>query len=233
MTNPPLPWHGRGFYTYNETGLVIGTRYSKGAPRKSAKVAKSGVRAPIASSRGMAKYCDRCQQKKQVLCFLYGIILPFAFRMSIMLAQLVALKLLIYALDVARFDMGVFVGVGVKETQAETQGVLGIHDDVYLLFIGCNRTKTKPSTSRVRIFRPFSKDIPSIHDSFPQNCYASPFLYAELAAAVQAAVDAMLPQIREQVREEYRNGASGSGGNPPPVTIHTWLERFNKQKPRN
>ncbi|GJW85364.1 Myb/SANT-like domain-containing protein [Tanacetum coccineum] len=28
----------------------------------------------------------------------------------------------------------------------------------------------------VRIFRPFSKDIPSIHDSFPQNCYASPFL---------------------------------------------------------
>ncbi|GKA62713.1 putative reverse transcriptase domain-containing protein, partial [Tanacetum coccineum] len=55
---------------------------------------------------------------------------------------------------------------------------------------------------------------------------------AELAAAVQAAVDAMLPQIREQVREEYRNGASGSGGNPPPVTIHTWLERFNKQKPR-
>ncbi|GKA96959.1 putative nucleotidyltransferase, ribonuclease H, partial [Tanacetum coccineum] len=54
---------------------------------------------------------------------------------------------------------------------------------------------------------------------------------AELAAAVQAAVDAMLPQIREQVREEYRTGASGS--NPPPVTIHTWLERFNKQKPRS
>ncbi|GJU00181.1 hypothetical protein Tco_1110519 [Tanacetum coccineum] len=31
---------------------------------------------------------------------------------------------------------------------------------------------------KVRIFRPFSKDIPSIHDSFPQNCYASPFLYS-------------------------------------------------------
>ncbi|GJT94861.1 hypothetical protein Tco_1090379 [Tanacetum coccineum] len=28
----------------------------------------------------------------------------------------------------------------------------------------------------VRIFRPFSKDILSIHDSFPKNCYASPFL---------------------------------------------------------
>ncbi|GJS27870.1 putative nucleotidyltransferase, ribonuclease H [Tanacetum coccineum] len=37
--------------------------------------------------------------------------------------------------------------------------------------------------------------------------------------------------MREQVREEYRTGASGS--NPPPVTIHTWLERFNKQKPRS
>ncbi|GJR27962.1 hypothetical protein Tco_1104194 [Tanacetum coccineum] len=54
---------------------------------------------------------------------------------------------------------------------------------------------------------------------------------AELAAAVQAAVDAMLLQIREQVRKEYRTGASGS--NPPPVTIHTWLERFNKQKPHS
>ncbi|GJY20257.1 putative reverse transcriptase domain-containing protein [Tanacetum coccineum] len=54
----------------------------------------------------------------------------------------------------------------------------------------------------------------------------------KIGCTVQAAVDAMLPQIREQVREEYRNGASGSGGNPPPVTIHTWLERFNKQKPR-
>ncbi|GJU51283.1 putative reverse transcriptase domain-containing protein [Tanacetum coccineum] len=43
----------------------------------------------------------------------------------------------------------------------------------------------------------------------------------------------MLPQIREQVREEYRTGAVGSGSNPPPVTIHTWLERFNKQKPRS
>nr|GEY85786.1 hypothetical protein [Tanacetum cinerariifolium] len=35
--------------------------------------------------------------------------------------------------------------------------------------------------------------------------------------------------------EEFRtsSGPSGSGGNPPPVTIHTWLERFNKQKPRS
>ncbi|GJT45646.1 putative reverse transcriptase domain-containing protein [Tanacetum coccineum] len=62
---------------------------------------------------------------------------------------------------------------------------------------------------------------------------------AELAAAVQAAVDAMLPQIREQVREEYRAGALAFQSsnfffsNPPPATIHTWLERFNKQKPHS
>ncbi|GKA50547.1 zinc finger, CCHC-type, retrotransposon gag domain protein [Tanacetum coccineum] len=54
---------------------------------------------------------------------------------------------------------------------------------------------------------------------------------ARTRCVVQAAVDAMLPQIREQVREEYRTGASGS--NPPSVTIHTWLERFNKQKPHS
>ncbi|GKA42798.1 putative reverse transcriptase domain-containing protein, partial [Tanacetum coccineum] len=35
------------------------------------------------------------------------------------------------------------------------------------------------------------------------------------------------------VREEYRIDAVTSGSNPPSVTIHTWLERFNKQKPRS
>nr|GFA19028.1 hypothetical protein [Tanacetum cinerariifolium] len=45
----------------------------------------------------------------------------------------------------------------------------------------------------------------------------------------------LLPQIRAEIREEFRtsSGPSDSGGNPPPVTIHTWLERFNKQKPRS
>ncbi|GJR11209.1 putative reverse transcriptase domain-containing protein [Tanacetum coccineum] len=51
--------------------------------------------------------------------------------------------------------------------------------------------------------------------------------------AVQQTVGSMLLQIRDQVREEYRTGAVASGSNPPPVTIHTWLERFNKQKPRS
>nr|GEZ35101.1 zinc finger, CCHC-type, retrotransposon Gag domain protein [Tanacetum cinerariifolium] len=43
------------------------------------------------------------------------------------------------------------------------------------------------------------------------------------------------PRIREEIREEFRTGSesSNAGGNPTPVTIHTWLERFNKQKPNS
>nr|GEX79790.1 zinc finger, CCHC-type, retrotransposon Gag domain protein [Tanacetum cinerariifolium] len=42
-----------------------------------------------------------------------------------------------------------------------------------------------------------------------------------------------IDKIRTEIREEFRtsSGPSDAGGNPPPVTIHTWLERFNKQKP--
>nr|GEX43234.1 hypothetical protein [Tanacetum cinerariifolium] len=44
-----------------------------------------------------------------------------------------------------------------------------------------------------------------------------------------------LPLIREEIREEFRigSGSSNAGGNPPSVTIHTWLKRFNKQKPHS
>nr|GFC40400.1 hypothetical protein [Tanacetum cinerariifolium] len=58
---------------------------------------------------------------------------------------------------------------------------------------------------------------------------------ADLSAAVQNALQTLLPQIRAEIREEFRtsSGPSNSGGNPPPITIHTWLERFNKQKPRS
>nr|GEU89767.1 hypothetical protein [Tanacetum cinerariifolium] len=52
---------------------------------------------------------------------------------------------------------------------------------------------------------------------------------AELVAAVQNALQTLLPQIREEFRTG--SGPSDSGRNPPPVTIHTWLECFNKQKP--
>nr|GFC65390.1 hypothetical protein [Tanacetum cinerariifolium]GFC69704.1 hypothetical protein [Tanacetum cinerariifolium] len=54
---------------------------------------------------------------------------------------------------------------------------------------------------------------------------------ADLSAAVQNALQTLLPQIREEFRTSY--GPSNAGGNPPPVTIHTWLERFNKQKPHS
>nr|GFC17401.1 hypothetical protein [Tanacetum cinerariifolium] len=53
---------------------------------------------------------------------------------------------------------------------------------------------------------------------------------AELSAAVQNALQTLLPQIRAEIREEFR---TNSGRNPPLVTIHTWLECFNKQKPRS
>nr|GEY04157.1 zinc finger, CCHC-type, retrotransposon Gag domain protein [Tanacetum cinerariifolium] len=45
----------------------------------------------------------------------------------------------------------------------------------------------------------------------------------------------LLPQIRAEIREEFRtsSGPLNAGGHPPPVTIHTWLERFNKQKPHS
>nr|GEU94878.1 zinc finger, CCHC-type, retrotransposon Gag domain protein [Tanacetum cinerariifolium] len=45
----------------------------------------------------------------------------------------------------------------------------------------------------------------------------------------------LLPQIHVKIHEEFRtsSGPSDSGGNPPPVTIYTWLECFNKQKPRS
>nr|GEV51010.1 zinc finger, CCHC-type, retrotransposon Gag domain protein [Tanacetum cinerariifolium] len=41
--------------------------------------------------------------------------------------------------------------------------------------------------------------------------------------------------IHPEIREEFctSSGPSDAGGNPPPITIHTWLERFNKQKPRS
>nr|GFD16472.1 hypothetical protein [Tanacetum cinerariifolium] len=58
---------------------------------------------------------------------------------------------------------------------------------------------------------------------------------ADLSTAVQNALQTLLPQIRAEIREEFRtsSGPSDAGGNPPPVTIHTWLERFNKQKPHS
>nr|GFD43280.1 zinc finger, CCHC-type, retrotransposon Gag domain protein [Tanacetum cinerariifolium] len=44
-----------------------------------------------------------------------------------------------------------------------------------------------------------------------------------------------LPQIHAEIREEFRtsSGPSNASGHPPSVTIHTWLERFNKQNPHS
>nr|GFC68755.1 hypothetical protein [Tanacetum cinerariifolium] len=58
---------------------------------------------------------------------------------------------------------------------------------------------------------------------------------ADLSAAVHNALQTLLPQIRAEIREEFRtsSGPSDAGGNPLPVTIHTRLERFNKQNPHS
>nr|GEZ65993.1 hypothetical protein [Tanacetum cinerariifolium] len=55
---------------------------------------------------------------------------------------------------------------------------------------------------------------------------------ADLSAAIQNALQTLLPQIHAEIREEFHTSSepSDAGGNPPSVTIHTWLERFNKQK---
>nr|GFA08656.1 zinc finger, CCHC-type, retrotransposon Gag domain protein [Tanacetum cinerariifolium] len=49
------------------------------------------------------------------------------------------------------------------------------------------------------------------------------------------ALQALLPQIRAEIHEELRtsSGPSDAGRNPPPITIHTCLERFYKQKPHS
>nr|GFD07725.1 zinc finger, CCHC-type, retrotransposon Gag domain protein [Tanacetum cinerariifolium] len=58
---------------------------------------------------------------------------------------------------------------------------------------------------------------------------------ADLSAAVQNTLQTLLLQIRPKIRKEFRtsSGPSDAGGNPLSVTIHTWPERFNKQKPHS
>ncbi|GJU63862.1 putative reverse transcriptase domain-containing protein [Tanacetum coccineum] len=50
--------------------------------------------------------------------------------------------------------------------------------------------------------------------------------------AVQRAVNALLPGLTTQITNELRQSGVGGNGEQPP-TIHTWLERFGKQKPRS
>nr|GEY33167.1 zinc finger, CCHC-type, retrotransposon Gag domain protein [Tanacetum cinerariifolium] len=50
--------------------------------------------------------------------------------------------------------------------------------------------------------------------------------------AVQRAVGALLPGLTTQLTNELRQNDAGSNGDQP-LTIHTWLERFGKQKPRS
>nr|GEY00347.1 DNA/RNA polymerases superfamily protein [Tanacetum cinerariifolium] len=50
--------------------------------------------------------------------------------------------------------------------------------------------------------------------------------------AVQRAVNTLPPDLTAQITNELHHNGAGSNGDQPP-TIHTWLERFEKQKPRS
>nr|GFD22933.1 zinc finger, CCHC-type, retrotransposon Gag domain protein [Tanacetum cinerariifolium] len=65
------------------------------------------------------------------------------------------------------------------------------------------------------------------------TCQSTPeFSGPAFDEAVQRAVNALLPGLTAQITNELcHNGAGGNGDQPP--TIHTWLERFGKQKPRS
>ncbi|GJU18474.1 retrotransposon protein, putative, ty3-gypsy subclass [Tanacetum coccineum] len=58
------------------------------------------------------------------------------------------------------------------------------------------------------------------------------FSGAAFEAAVQRAVDALLPGLTTRLTNEIRQNGNGGSGDQPP-TMHTWLERFGKQKPRS
>nr|GEU56966.1 reverse transcriptase [Tanacetum cinerariifolium] len=50
--------------------------------------------------------------------------------------------------------------------------------------------------------------------------------------AVQRAVNVLIPGLTAQITNELHQNGTGSNDDQPP-TIHTWLERFGKQKPRS
>nr|GFB94438.1 hypothetical protein [Tanacetum cinerariifolium] len=55
----------------------------------------------------------------------------------------------------------------------------------------------------------------------------------DLSTAVQNALQTFLPQIRAEISEEFRtsSGPLDAGGNPPPVTIHTWQKSGDRHQP--
>nr|GFB22566.1 zinc finger, CCHC-type, retrotransposon Gag domain protein [Tanacetum cinerariifolium] len=71
------------------------------------------------------------------------------------------------------------------------------------------------------------------------NCetYGGPHSYNDCPSTIGQTKNVYAARAYNQgeIREEFRtsSGPSDAGGNPPPVTIHTWFERFNKQKPHS
>nr|GEV87204.1 hypothetical protein [Tanacetum cinerariifolium] len=66
-------------------------------------------------------------------------------------------------------------------------------------------------------------------------CYSLPLHLFTERYAQPYFFSCLIRQIRAEIHKEFRTsfGPSDAGGNPPPVTIHTWLECFKKQKPHS
>nr|GEX02242.1 hypothetical protein [Tanacetum cinerariifolium] len=69
----------------------------------------------------------------------------------------------------------------------------------------------------------------------PRQVTRDGFGARERVFRMQLPLDILFMSYMAEICEEFRTGSGplDSGGNPTPVTILTWLKRFNKQKPRS
>nr|GEW92828.1 zinc finger, CCHC-type, retrotransposon Gag domain protein [Tanacetum cinerariifolium] len=73
---------------------------------------------------------------------------------------------------------------------------------------------------------------PSIYSMVNTRQSTPEFFGPAFDEAMQQAVNVLLPDLTAQITNELRQNDAGSNGDQPP-TIHTWLERFGKQKPQS
>ncbi|GJT00267.1 ribonuclease H-like domain-containing protein [Tanacetum coccineum] len=131
----------------------------------------------------------------------------------------------------------------------ERKGFDGKVDEGFLVGYSINSKSFRVFNSRTRIVEEnlhiqFSENISNIAESGPNWLFDIDALtnllkyLPELFELVMEGaygcilVDTLLPGLTTRLTNEIRrNGAGGSGDQPP--TIHTWLERFRKQKPQS
>ncbi|GJX89296.1 putative nucleotidyltransferase, ribonuclease H [Tanacetum coccineum] len=86
------------------------------------------------------------------------------------------------------------------------------------------------SHTKIEFVRPKQQERPVKYAEMYRSQDENTCTYAERQFAFSSPWMSMLPQIRRTI--VYARNTVGARCNPPPVTIHTWLERFNKQKPQ-